>query len=494
MITGRDALATIETAIGRARKNEGQLDATLRSAEEEAARLRADRTALFKELARIRLDAMLEDGITRDLDAAERRALQMVQGRSQQLKQQAGERQSLYKTVQQAEADRHQKAATLEQALAALETVKQSMLPKIRATSSWKAQQDRIADAEKVAAEADKKATLSEEDREQKRKPYEADSLFMYLWTEKFGEAEYDRGPFTRFFDRMVANKIGFLEARANYRMLNEIPRRLREHADRCRQAVSLERQNLAKAEADGMTELGAGELVGKVEKARHNLVEAEKALSSRKAELQDFEARTAAAAEDPAYMDAIEILAQADSREDIRVLYREAADTRTPADDKIIQRIEQLDGKLANRENEVEQTRHQARDMARRRADIERERDHFRQRGYDNPYGGFRDSLVLGQILGGILEGAVQGGILRDALRDHYRQRDNSWGGGVVLGPWTHPVPDNQPSSPSSGQWVPPWLDGGGSSGGSWGGDSGGWGGGDSGGGGDGFSTGGGV
>jgi hypothetical protein len=493
MITGRDALATIETAIGRARQNEGQLDAALRSAEEEAARLRADRTALFKELARVRLDAMLEDGVTEQLDSAERRALEMVQGRSQELKRQATERQSLYKAVQQAEAERHQKAASLEQSLAALETVKQSMLPRIRATSAWKAQQDRITAAENVAAEADKKARLSEEDREQKRKPYEADPLFMYLWTEKFGEAEYDRGPFTRFFDRMVANKVGFLDARANYRLLNEIPRRLREHADRCRQAISTERQNLAKAEGEGMTELGAGDLVGKVERARQNLVEAEKVLSSRKAELQVFETRTAAAAEDPAHAQAIEILAQADSREDIRELYREAAATRTPADDKVIRQIEQLDGKLARREDEVEQTRHQARDMARRRADIERERDHFRQRGYDNPYGGFRDSLVLGQILGGILQGTVQGGILRDSLRDHYRQRDNSWGGGVVLGPWSHPVPNNQSSPSSSGQWVPPWLDGGGSTGGSWGGDSGGWG--DSGGGGgDGFSTGGGV
>jgi hypothetical protein len=505
MITGRDALATIENTIAKARNSEGQMDASLHSVEEEAARLRADRTAAFRQLARVRLDAFAQEGIVQQLDNAERRALELVKNRSGELKQMAEARAALFGAVQGAEADRHKKAATLEQALAGLEAVKRAAEPKIRSSASWKAQQERIAVAIKVADEAEKKTIVSEEDREQKRKPYEADVLFMYLWNAKFASAEYDAGFLTRFFDRLIARKVGYPDARANYSMLNEIPLRLREHAERCKLAIETEKQGLAKAEAAALSEIGAGELVGKVEAARQALVEAEKLLSGKKRALEDFEARTAAAAADPAYEQAVHILAEADSRQDVRELYTEASQTRTKDDDRIISQIEKIESRLAKAEQETLTIRAEARDIARRRADIERERDNFRQRGYDNPYGGFGNSGVLGQILGGILQGAVQGSILRDALQNGYRQRENPWNqspsgnSGSIFGPLG--VPDNSSSPPQSNNgWVPPWLDQGNSGGGSWGGDSGGssWGGGgdsgSSGGDSGGFSTGGGV
>ncbi len=496
LISGRDALAAIEGAIGKARGNEQQLDAALRSAEEEAARLRADRTAALRSLARARLDAMVQDGaspeLLRSLDSAERRALDMVRDRSLLLKQKAAERASLYDAVQQAEGERHRRAETLEQALAGIESIRRAAEPKIRSSAAWKAQEEKIAAAEKIAEEADKKAKLSEEDRETKRKPYEADPLFMYLWNEKFGTAEYQAGSFARFFDRMVARLVGYQDAAPNYRMLNEIPLRLREHAERRKAAVETERQGLAQAEMAALAEVGAGELAAKVETARSALIEAERQLSDRKRRLGAFESDNAAAAEDPVYDQAVALLAEADARDDLQQLYREAARTASPEDDRIVRQIETIDRKLAKAEAEVDHIRAEARDLARRRAEIERERDHFRGRGYDNPYGGFGNGDALGSILGGILQGALQGSILRDALRDGFRQRDNPWGGGrssgPVVGPWT--VPDNSPTPPSGGgQWVPPWLDGGSSGGGgSWGP------GGGSGGGGDGFRTGGGV
>jgi hypothetical protein len=276
--------------------------------------------------------------------------------------------------------------------------------------------------------------------------------------------------------------------------MLNEIPTRLREHAERRKTAIETERQGLAKAEADALKELGAADLVGKVESSRQALIEAERTLSVRKAALDEFETKASAALKDPAYEKAVQALAEADQRDDIRQLQAEAQRTPTQDDDRIVRQIAAIDQKLARAEAEVEGIRAEARDMARRRAEIEQERDHFRRRGYDNPYGGFKNDGALAQILGGILQGAIQGAVLRDALRDGYRQRDNPWGGGSssgpVFGPWT--VPDSAPR-PGGGQWTPPWLDGGGLSGGPSGG---GWsdGGGGGGGGGDGFRTGGGV
>ncbi len=490
MISGRDALASIEQTIARARSSETELESALHSAEAAAARLRGERTAAFRDLARSRLDSFMREGVAQPLDQAERRAMDLVKGRTRELQAEAKTRASLFGDVQKAEAERHRSAGALEQALAALEGVRQAAQPKIRASAAWKAQEARIADAVKVADESEKKAVTAEEDREIKRKPYEDDPLFMYLWNAKFGLAEYAGGNIARFFDRMIARKVGFPDARANYAMLNEIPQRLREHAERRKAAIETERQGLAKAESEALSEVGAGDLVARVETSRQALITAEKALSMRRVTLEEFETKSSSALKDPAYEQAVQMLAEADARDDIRELHRQATQTPTKDDDAIVRHIEQLDRKLAAAEQEAEQMRAEARDVARRRTDIERERDHFRRRGYDNPYGGFQNDGMLGQILGGILQGSIQGSILRDALRDGYRQRDNPWGGGSgsssgggVFGPWT--VPDN--ASSSGGQWVPPWLDGGGG-----GGDSGGSSGGGSGGGG--FSTGGGV
>ena len=77
MFTGNDALYSVEQAISKIRADEGQLDYTLRSAIEEAARLRREESQAFRTLARIKLDGLLRDKVIAGLDATERRALAM---------------------------------------------------------------------------------------------------------------------------------------------------------------------------------------------------------------------------------------------------------------------------------------------------------------------------------------------------------------------------------------------------------------------------------
>jgi hypothetical protein len=86
-----------------------------------------------------------------------------------------------------------------------------------------------------ILAKAEEKAAQAEADREEKRRPYEADPLFMYLWRRRFGTPGYQAGPLVHSLDRKVAHLIGYEEARVNYAMLMELPQRLREHAERLR-------------------------------------------------------------------------------------------------------------------------------------------------------------------------------------------------------------------------------------------------------------------
>jgi nucleoid-associated protein YgaU len=58
----------------------------------------------------------------------------------------------------------------------------------------------------------------------------------MYLWESGFGTKNYRANNLVRWLDGLIAGLVGYPEARPNFAMLNEIPLRLREHAERQRE------------------------------------------------------------------------------------------------------------------------------------------------------------------------------------------------------------------------------------------------------------------
>jgi hypothetical protein len=353
MISGRQALATIEQTIAQARGEEARLDAALKSAADQVARLRAERMDAFRALARHKLDAMTQKGVVGALDAAERQALDLLAQRRQAFERLTERRAAAEQVVKDSEAERHAKAAALEEALKPIAAVRQQVEAQVRASPEWSAERARIEEAPAIAEEAEKKAVQAEADREAKRKPYEADPLFMYLWRKKFGTAEDRSGPLVRFFDRRVARLVRYDKARANYVLLNEIPQRLREHA------------RLVKA--------GVEPLVARARAAKADLDQAERRLAEAKAALAalDREHDASVLQGEGPYRDAIELLASADARENLQALYREAMATPAPEDDAIVRRIEAADGAIRRAEREMEGIRAKLRDLTQRRAAI---------------------------------------------------------------------------------------------------------------------------
>ena len=123
MISGQQALQSIERATALARSQEFDLDAALRSVDAEVARLRADRLAAFRQLAQIKLDALERDGVVGDLDAAERRAAQLLATHAQATEALSARLAETQARHAQAEADRHAKADALAKAVADLESL-----------------------------------------------------------------------------------------------------------------------------------------------------------------------------------------------------------------------------------------------------------------------------------------------------------------------------------------------------------------------------------
>lgn len=255
-------------------------------------------------------------------------------------------------------------------------------------------------------------------------------------------------GFFVRFFDEKIAALIGYREARANYAMLNQIPERLRAHANGVGAEFEAERQKLAGFEQDRLVEAGGGPLQKKAAEAKAALdaSEAEVLRANQTLEALDQQYDAIAGQDNNgAFTKAIELMAENDSRDDVRTLYREAARTKTDDDRAIVARIDRLTRAIAGPEQEIAQLRGQIREVAGRRTEIEQARREFRQRGYDYPGTTFGNDSTIHDVLGGILQGAMKGIVLGQVMQQGYRQPpSSSWGGGLRPGfpPASFPTP----------------------------------------------------
>ncbi|MBV8360325.1 MAG: hypothetical protein JO189_20695, partial [Deltaproteobacteria bacterium] len=81
MISGREALSSIERAILDVRSEENRLAVMLQSATEEAVQLHARKAENFKALATIELDSLARDQVAGELDVVERHAMELLERR-----------------------------------------------------------------------------------------------------------------------------------------------------------------------------------------------------------------------------------------------------------------------------------------------------------------------------------------------------------------------------------------------------------------------------
>jgi hypothetical protein len=447
MFTGREALFSIEQAISRVRADEGRLDAALRSAMDEAARLRREEANGFRVLARVRLDTMMREQVIGALDDTERRAVAMIESHREELDALARRRAEQQAALDKAEAAKHDCDQDLADALEALDEKRQRTAERIQPDPAWRAARAAVEAAEKIAANADQKASQAEADLSAKGKPYEDDPLFIYLWSRKHGEAG-DRSSFlVRFFDRQVAQLVGYRDARANYAMLREIPLRLREHAKNKQGDVETAKARVAEVERQALVTDGIEPLEAKAAAAQAAVADAGEAVVRITAALQAIEAdreKATGAGDDAVHGRAADLLAETLAREDLRELYQEAMRTPTKADDKAIAAISAARKGLQQADGDVAQIRAQIRDMAGRRGELEGARDRARSVGYHDPRGTFGGSGqdVLGQVIGGVLGGMLSGGALDRVLRDNYQGRreprvDPGFGGHVGGPSW---------------------------------------------------------
>ena len=206
LTTGRDALHRLDSLTAGARE---EFDAAARGADSHARR-RADLARLkaesYRQLAAMRLDVIKVEA-TDSLSAAEKEAARLLTAHEAFTARIDGEVAAAEARLKDAEAMRRAGEVEVDAALNAYETLVTETEATVQTDPGYVALKQAFEEARSVSVRAEQKLELAKTDRDEKRKPYEADPLFSYLWERKFRTPEYDKGGMSRALDNWVARR-----------------------------------------------------------------------------------------------------------------------------------------------------------------------------------------------------------------------------------------------------------------------------------------------
>ncbi|MFD2648395.1 hypothetical protein ACFSX5_11385 [Devosia albogilva] len=489
-IRGPEALASLEEAMRDIRREEDEISRRLARSADRITKIRETEAELFRQLAQLRLDPAVQSELDGTITGAEARAREQLKAHAKALSAAEGALAETDATLARLTGERAEALRDYERHQSELKALAGRLGASIAKDPVFAAKQAELAELTSVADQAMRKTQQAEQDREAKGKPYRDDPLFMYLWEAGYGTPNYRAGNLVRYFDGMVANLVGYHKARPNFAVLNEIPLRLREHAERQAELAQKGQEELDQLETAAIDAAGGKAIREAMETSQARIdaldaqiVDAEDARDEAAKALSEL-----AEGRDPAFSGALGELAAALGREDIQTLLADARRTRTGQDDTIVAQIDDARSRIRAEEEETSDQRERLKVLAARRRELEDIQWEFKKQRFDDPRSTFREDRLVGDLLNDFLRGGISAAAYWDQWRrsQNWSAGTNDWGGGIGL-------PDNGRQR-SSNPWIDAgfsWPDssfGGGSSGRSRprsGGFGGGWGGGSSSGGG---------
>lgn len=463
-LSGPEALRSIEEALRDIRREEDDVTRRLARSAERLTKIRESEGELFRKLAAVRLDPATQAELSGLLGQAEMKARDTLRQHAESLAGTESELKALDKAISALGAERAVKLGEVTRRQEELKAISTRIAGTLAQDAQYQAKRKAAADLARIAREAIAKTNQADLDREAKGRPYRDDPLFSYLWEIGYGTRNYATNPLFAWLDGKVARMIGFDGARRNFVMLNEIPLRLREYAER--QAESAAN---AQAEVDAHFDAAIDAAGGAPIRAALKAAEAEIAeIDARIVATEDDRddkakaQRDLAQGSDPAFASAIAALGEALGREDIQRLVNEARQTRTAQDDTLIAQIDGFRQRGLEEESDARDLRERLRTLAARRRELEDIQYEFKKSRYDDPRSTFKDNGLVGDLLTEFLRGAITAAVYWETW-----QRSQNWtpGPGSRPGPWGDggfSWPDNSIGGGSGGKWGRPPSPGG--------------------------------
>ncbi len=434
MLSGRNALANIDQALMSARSGLEQLDGSLASVTEERASIQREIANAINRLAEVRLDALSHGQLRQALEAVDHQVLDLLAQRREAHAELQGsiaattdELENLEKRREEA----HAEVDAVSEALAQLEASVQSMLDE---DEKYQDLLNAARAAEAIAEAADQKTHLAEADKNEKGAPFNADPLFMYLWKRHYGTSEYHANPLIRTLDGWVARVCNFEPARVNYWTLNEIPKRLAEHAANVRADADAHIEVLRSYEREAAQRAGVPEKQTELEHVEARQAEIDQQIEQKENELRELLERNAAfvSGKDPFMQKSLSLLTNALSHHSLVELAGLAATTSSREDDAVIRELDRLQDRDEELKHEIAEQQRSRNAHFDRLKELEGVRRRFKLARYDDLRSGFVNEHLIVQMINDLLRGGSRGagGALWDMLRRHQRYRDlgNAW------------------------------------------------------------------
>ena len=454
MLDGREALRQIDRAIDQARGEAETLKQSLADITEREVALRGGARQALEELARFRLDLAHAGAVSASIAGLDREVEELMQARAREAEELERRLAAAGEIIVALEQRRAEAATAAESAAEALDAAEQELQATLGRDTEYVTRHEATERAETVAVEAEHKHALAAEDRRVKGAPYEADPLFMYLWSRGFGTPDYRRSGLIRMADNWVARLIRYEGARRNYFTLTEIPVRLGEHVTRMRAAADAEIDALAGLEAAARenTEIPALERALGEEQASVTAIDAE--IADAREQAREGEALKIAfeQGEDPKFRAAIKAMAAALDDDSIAELRRAARQTRMPEDDQIVERLVTLEDDLDELARDRDELKRHARSKSDRLIELEDMRVEFRRRKYDDYGSQFTDGGLFSMVLAEFIRGAISGSIYWDRLDRGHRRAPRRSKPDFGSGKFRFPGPLSFPGSRSGG------------------------------------------
>jgi len=409
-LSGPEALKSLDEALRDVRREEDEIARRLARSAELVTKLREQEGELLRQLAEVRLDPSTQADLAGQISQAELKARDMLKAHAEEMGTSEKTLAQIDQDIAAQTAERGRLQDEAAQRDAELKALADTVRPQLAADPDFAKKLAAAKELAAVAAESLRKTTQAEADREQKGRPYRDDPLFMYLWDAGYGTRTYRANNLVAWLDSKVAALVGFPAARPNFSMLNEIPLRLREHAERQEANAKAAEDELAALESAAIDKAG-----GKAAReALESSAKAIEALDARIVALQDQRdealkaQRELAQGSDPAFAAAIGGLAEALGREDLKTLLAEARATRTGQDDTIVQQIDDVRQRAKEEDVETADQKQRLKTLAARRRELEDIQYEFKKQGFDNPRSSFGKDDLVGDLLNDFLRGGI--------------------------------------------------------------------------------------
>jgi hypothetical protein len=422
MISGRQGLDSIERALREVEAAEAE---ARRDAERDTgAKVESEKVLKdgYRELARVKIDFSLEDGVIDHADGLTTAVMQRLD-RWQDTRRAAQQQWDILKAeIEEWRQKRDAAHEAVEQARGVYDTAVSEAREALAGNEGHRALSKAHEDALTHIDNARAKATKAEAERTEKQQPYAADPLFMYLWNRGYGTPQYAAAAITRMLDGWVARMVDYNEARLNYAALNEIPLRLNQYVTRLEEQADKAKEALGASLMREVARAAKEDISARIAKLEAALAAVEDNVTRREAAFDALSDHITALAQgdDPDLQGAVEALARLLSSTSLRQLLAEARATVSDRDDRVLARIQDAAAALQQTEERAAEHRTRLDALAARRSDLLRIAAEFRRQRYDDSSSVFTRDEIFSVLLRQLLAGAITAGQYWSELQRH--------------------------------------------------------------------------